>query len=208
MSQKKRRTIAYVDGFNLYHAIKDLNRPELKWVNLWSLSESLLRKNEELVEVNYFSAYATWIPDAYKRHRDYTKALQEEGVELVLGQFKDKFLTCRKCGRQYTTKEEKETDVNIALRLVTDAILDRYDRAILITADTDLAAAVDSARHHCPNKEIFVAAPPKRMRRARGLQPNYEITPGRIANHLLQEEYHAPNGTLVTKRPTAYDPQP
>ena len=149
---QKTKTIAYIDGFNLYHSIKELNRPQLKWVNLWSLSESLLRKHEELIEVNYFSAYATWIPDAYKRHREYTKALQQEGVSLVLGQFKDKFVTCKKCGRRYTTKEEKETDVNIALRLVTDGILDRYDRAILITADTDLRTAIDTAKTHNSHK--------------------------------------------------------
>ena len=50
-------TITYIDGFNLYHSIDELGRPELKWLNLWSLAESLIRKNEELVEVNYFSAY-------------------------------------------------------------------------------------------------------------------------------------------------------
>ena len=57
-AMKKRKTIAYIDGFNLFHAINELSRPELKWVNLWSLSESLLREEEELIEVNYFSAYA------------------------------------------------------------------------------------------------------------------------------------------------------
>ena len=98
-TMNKRKTIAYVDGFNLFHAIDELGRPELKWVNLWSLSESLLREGEELVEVNYFSAYATWMPAKYKKHRDYTAALQFEGVNLVLGQFKDKFVKCKKCGR-------------------------------------------------------------------------------------------------------------
>ena len=70
-------TITYIDGFNLYHSIDELDRPELKWLNLWSLAESLIRKNEELVEVNYFSAYATWLPDAYRRHRQYTKRCKQ-----------------------------------------------------------------------------------------------------------------------------------
>ena len=157
--------------------------------------------------MNYFSAYATWLPDGYKRHRNYTKALQEVGVNLVLGQFKDKFLKCRKCGRQYTTKEEKETDVNIALRLVTDGMLDKYDRAILITADTDLSVAVDNARLLSPSKEVFVVAPPGRMRRARGLNPKYELKPGRIALHLLQEQYFDKEGNLITERPSNYAPK-
>ena len=203
---KTRKTIAYIDGFNLYHAIDELGRPELKWVNLSSLSESLLREGEELVEVNYFSAYATWMPAKYKKHRDYTAALQFEGVNLVLGQFKDKFVKCKKCGRTFTTKEEKETDVNVALRMVTDVILDRYDRAILISADTDLRAAIDSVKHHTPAKEVFVAAPPNRKSRARGLNAKYEIKPGRIANHLLKAEYHDENGNINVIRPSSYAP--
>lgn len=176
----------------------------MKWVNLWSLSESLIRDGEALVEVKYFSAYATWLPDAYKRHRSYTAALQQENVTLVLGQFKDKFLKCRKCGRQYTTKEEKETDVNIALHLVTDGMRDLYDRAILITADTDLSVAADTARTLTPSKEIFIVAPPGRLRRARDLNPRYEIKPGRIAHHLLKDQYLDSDGNLVATKPSNY----
>ena len=53
------RTIVYIDGFNLYHALDDLREPALKWVNLWSLSEKLLRPDDSLVAVKYFTAYAT-----------------------------------------------------------------------------------------------------------------------------------------------------
>lgn len=34
----KERVICYIDGFNLYHAIRDLKQPYLKWVNLWTLA--------------------------------------------------------------------------------------------------------------------------------------------------------------------------
>jgi len=125
-------------------------------------------------------------------------------VEITLGKFKDKFLVCKKCGRRYTTKEEKETDVNIALRLVTDGLLDRYEHAILITADTDLAPAIDAIKHHRPEKDILVAAPPGRLSRARGLNPKYEIKPGRIANHQLKETYTNPDGSIIAKRPNSY----
>lgn len=202
---KKIRTITYIDGFNLYYAIKDLDRPILKWVDLWKLSESFLRKNETLEAVNYFTAYATWMPDKMLRHRMYTKALMEQGVDIVFGKFKDKFLTCRKCGRTYQTKEEKETDVNIAMALVTDAFQDKYDRAILITADSDLRPPVDIVRKHFPNKEVFVASPPGRYRQARGLQPKYEIKPGRIANSLLPKEVKDDDGNTVATIPAEWD---
>ena len=202
---KKIRTITYIDGFNLYYAIKDLDRPNLKWVDLWKLSESFLRKNETLDQVNYFTAYATWMPDRLIRHRQYTKALMAQGVSIVFGKFKDKFLTCRKCGRTYNTKEEKETDVNIAMAIVTDAFLDNYDRAILITADTDLRPPVDIVRKHFPDKEVLVASPPDRYRRARGLQPKYEIKPGRIANNLLPKEVKDDDGNIVATIPVEWD---
>ena len=74
------RIIAYVDGFNLYHTIHDLNRPALKWLDLRALITSLARAGETVVAVNYFSAYATWRPDAYQRHIEYVKALEHVGV--------------------------------------------------------------------------------------------------------------------------------
>jgi len=33
------RTIVYIDGFNLYHALDDLRENHLKWVDLWALSQ-------------------------------------------------------------------------------------------------------------------------------------------------------------------------
>jgi len=206
----KNRVITYIDGFNLYHAIRELSpeRPWLKWLNLWSLSESFLKENQTLVEVNYFSAYSTWMPDRYKRHRDYTAALQAEQVKLVMGQFKTKNLKCPKCGRQYDTKEEKETDVNIALRVVTDALLDRYDTAFLVSAGTDLRPALDMVKSLRPDKRVLVVSPPKRRARARDLNPLFELTPGRLEQNLLRETYTLANGKVIVqpgsyKRPRA-----
>lgn len=202
---KKIRTITYIDGFNLYYAIKDLDRPILKWVDLWKLSETFLRKNEALEAVNYFTAYATWNPASLVKHRAYAKAQMAQGVTVTFGKFKHKILKCRKCGRTYDTKEEKETDVNIAMALITDAFKDRYDRAILISADTDLRPPVDVVRKNFPDKEILVASPPGRHRRARGLQPKYDIKPGRIANSLLPKQVTDRDENVVATIPPEWD---
>ena len=84
------QVISYIDGLNFYHAIDDLDRPHLKWVDLWALSQSLLRPGQQLVAVNYFSAYATWMPARYKRHRTYVAALKTKGVSIHLANFKIK----------------------------------------------------------------------------------------------------------------------
>lgn len=204
---KKYRTIVYVDGFNLFHAIDELGRNDLKWLDLDALSQSVLRKNEKLVEVKYFSAYPTWIQEALNTHRRYTKALEQVGVTLVMGRFKNKYVKCQKCGRRYTTKEEKETDVNLAVHLVVDGMKDRYDRAIVITADTDMGAGVDMARHEQPTKEISVMAPPGRLSRARDLDPVMEIRANRLKQCLLEAEYKDDAGNVIVSRPEKYAPE-
>jgi hypothetical protein len=200
------RVLVYIDGFNLYHAISDLRDPALKWLNLWSLSKSLVLAGEQLSGVKYFSAFATWMPGPYFRHRQYVKALECVGVQPILGRFKEKPRECKACGARWTSHEEKETDVNIAINLVQDAILDKFDRAIIVSADSDLAPAIALAKFHGPSKRIFVAAPPGRFAYARDLNPRIEITRGRIAKHLLAATVNSADGMVRVFRPTEYDP--
>ena len=175
------KVIVYIDGFNLFHAIDELNTPNIKWVNLYDLAQSIIRGNEEIEAVKYFTAYATWKPAAHRRHERYVSALREAGVEVILGKFKKKRVRCKAdCGQTFFTHEEKETDVNIGAYLVADAIKNRFDRAIVVTADTDIAAAIEVARHEAPDKTINPVAPPNRMARARELEPQFEITKGKI----------------------------
>ena len=80
----QQRVICFIDGFNLYHAIKRLNVPYLKWLNLWSLASVFVRpKSQQLVDVVYFSAYADWLPQSKKRHVQYVKALIASRVSTV-----------------------------------------------------------------------------------------------------------------------------
>ncbi len=213
------RIIAYIDGFNLYHAIDDIGkfnlrkpnasgvrRPHLKWLNLWALCESMARSGETLTEVNYFSAYATWLPDAHKRHLEYVKALRYTNVSCVMGHFKDKKLRCKSCGVTWVGHEEKETDVHIAARIVFDACENRFDRAILITADSDLAPALNIVKSRFPAKQLFVVSPPDRFNHARSLKPAFMLTPGRLEQHLLPESRIDANGQLLFQRPANYCP--
>jgi uncharacterized LabA/DUF88 family protein len=200
------RLIAYIDGFNLYHAVHALRKPHLKWLDLWSLSQSFARAGETVAAVNYFSAYATWLPEAHVRHREYVKALQHHGVTCILGHFKSKQQKCKACGAEWTSHEEKETDVHIAARLVADAYEDRFDRALLITADSDLAPALNIVAAAFPGKQLFVAAPPGRFNHARSLNTKMVITPGRLAKCLLPESSTGAAGIALFQRPRSYAP--
>ncbi len=203
-----KRASAYIDGFNLYHAIDGLRRPHLKWVNLWQLCVDLLRENESLEAVHYFSAYATWKPDAMARHHEYTKALAHVGVTTHMARFKEKPRSCKTCGARWIGHEEKETDVQIALSIVRDTFTDAFDRAILISADSDLGPALRMAKAHSPQKELFVVAPPGRFGSARDLNPKMEITKGRLGKALLPDRAIDAAGTVIFTRPASYDPPP
>ncbi len=203
-----RRVIAYVDGFNLYHAIDDLKKPHLKWVDLKKMAESICGNGETLFGVYFFTAYPGWKPASLARHQEYVKALQHVGVSCVIGHFKQKDRTCRKCGTTWIAHEEKETDVAIAVQLMADAFTDQFDRALVISADSDLSPALRTIRAHHPRKSIDVIAPPKRFGAARDLKPKLEVTQGRIAKCLLPETAVSAEGATIFSRPTSYAPPP
>jgi uncharacterized LabA/DUF88 family protein len=96
------------------------------------------------------------------RHQTYLRALKSTGVVYTLGQFKNKPGKCLMCGAMWTGHEEKETDVNIALQLVEDAIDSAMDIAYVISSDSDLSPAVRLVQRRFPSIEYVPVAPPKR----------------------------------------------
>ncbi len=206
------RVACYIDGFNLYHAIDELGKPHLKWLDLHKLAASLCRPAETLVKVEYFSAYATWLPSSYARHRLYVRALQGVGVHCNMARFSEQKAQCKSCGAQWTRHEEKETDVHFSLTLLEDAIDGAFDRAIIISADGDHVPAVRRVRARLPAKQIFVATPPGRHGRARELlkvaHSSTPITAGRLGRSLLPERMTDPMGSAMIQRPAQYAPPP
>ena len=110
------------------------------------------------------------------------------------------------CGDNYDTHEEKETDVNIGVHLMADALKKRFDRALIISADTDLNAAVRHTRNETSeqNLEICIAAPPGR--KSYNSEALFEVTVGRIRRSLLPQQVTA--RSRVIHRPLAYNPPP
>jgi hypothetical protein len=82
---KRKKVAVYIDGFNLYHGIKNLNKPHLKWLNLRSLADKFIDpKSEAIAKVYYFSAIATFMPkDTVLRHSTYIEALETFGIEFI-----------------------------------------------------------------------------------------------------------------------------
>jgi len=157
------RTVALIDGFNLYHAIAGLHRPELKWVNLKILAGIFINTStEQLDEVFYFTAYADHHVAApiLQAQKAYIRALKIVDVLPILGFFKKKDRKCPRCSHKWVSHEEKETDVNIASYLVDLAYQNAFDRALVISNDSDLGPAIRLVRKRFPEKRITTVAPP------------------------------------------------
>ena len=51
-----KRVVVYIDGFNLYYGLRDAGWRRYYWLDLRRLSENLLRPDQRLVLVRYFTA--------------------------------------------------------------------------------------------------------------------------------------------------------
>jgi hypothetical protein len=158
--------VFFVDGFNLYHALdythegpNHFRYGRFKWLNLHRLASLYVGRLDTLEKVLLFTALATWDPGKLARHKLFIRANENAGVEVTYGEFKRKDKHCHVCKGKYKTFEEKQTDVNIALSLFRLAVTDRYDRAVIVSGDTDLIPAIKAVRATFPQKQIGVIIP-------------------------------------------------
>jgi uncharacterized LabA/DUF88 family protein len=211
MASPMSRTSCYVDGFNLYHAIKPLARPELKWVNLHALAMSFLGKHDQVSEVAYFTATLMWNAEKCRRHRAYIDALSAHGVIVVESKFIKSNRFCTRYERYCNFHEEKQTDVALAVKVLRDAQSGSIERAILVTADSDHVPLVRQLRVSFPALSVEIAAPPGRMREARELcsvaSRFSEISPGRLRTCLLPRNVVDERGRTVAVCPARYLPR-
>lgn len=157
----KERVIVYIDGFNLYFGMTSAY-PDVKWLDVEQLARSFLKNNQTLVEVKYFTSRVSNAPSKEKRQRDYLSALETTGIRLIYGHYKSKTKSCKSCGHSWRNNEEKMTDVNIAVHMLTDAMENRFDVALLISGDSDLVPPIKAVHSKFPKKRVVVAFPPER----------------------------------------------
>lgn len=126
------RAAFYIDGFNVYHAINDLNKPHYKWLNWFALAKTLIpSRSESLERVVLCTALRTDQPQKMIRHRVYIAALEAAGVEVIRGSFLREPRDCHLCGAVWQAPVEKQGDVNIALEAISDAYEDRFDHCYI-----------------------------------------------------------------------------
>jgi uncharacterized LabA/DUF88 family protein len=181
--------IAYVDGFNLYHGLRERYRHRYLWLDLTALVRRL-RPDDSIVAVRYFTATIRNNQAAQARQQTYLSALAAHcgpTLQIVHGRYQAKALSCRQCGAGWTSYEEKETDVNIAVSLVADAASGASDIALLVSADSDLCPAIRTARVVAPGRRMIAAFPPRRNSfEIKALIPGaFQLAQADIRNSLL-----------------------
>jgi uncharacterized LabA/DUF88 family protein len=208
----KQRVIAYIDGFNLFYG--SLKGSPYKWLDIYSLCKALLRPNQELASIKYFSArVSSFKGDLSKTNRQdvYLDVLRNNPkIEVMLGYFsmhpvkmpavkefeagKIKLLDVMKT-------EEKGTDVNLAVQMVSDAYEDKFDYAMLFSNDSDIAYATEIAHKVC-NKFVGLYID-KKASQSRILQKNIcytkRLSPAIFAAHQLPHTVALENGRLLKK---------
>jgi uncharacterized LabA/DUF88 family protein len=193
----------YIDGFNVYYALQELPAyHKYKWLNYRQLAEIVIRAKDKIAGIFYFTAFVKWRPLSVRRHEEYIKILRWAGVETIQGRFMAKDIKCHRCQRYFTTHEEKRTDVNIACKILTDAVDNVFDKAVIISADSDLLPVIKAVERIAPEKEIGVMFPIGRT--------NYELRQNasfriKMSQKLLQESQFPEQvriGSGVIARPT------
>jgi hypothetical protein len=106
---EKRKVIVYVDGYNFYYGLKHGGSKwkRLYWLDVIKFFERMMLPDQELVEVNYYSARPVDDPQAYYNQDKFFQANEvNHKFKLHLGLYKKKKIKCQNCGFKIKTYEE------------------------------------------------------------------------------------------------------
>lgn len=199
---KKQRVIFYIDGFNFYYGLKHKNWKRYYWLDLVIFCEKFLKNYQVLEQVNYFTA----VPISKGKQERQDLFLSANKLNFKFNLFFGKFLSkdINYKGHTIQTFEEKQTDVNIAVKMVRDVVLDKCDISILVSADSDLTPPIDFIKEYKPKQKIFIYFPPTHFSfdlKQKALKAiSLEHHEDKFKSSMLKDEIMLPNGYLL-KRP-------
>lgn len=209
------RVAVYVDGFNLYFG-RLKGKPALKWVDLEALGRILAPK-DELVKVRYFTAWVSGKadPDAPLRQQTYLRALRSLPlVEAHFGHFetheKDRPRAAPKPGQSKMVRiiqtEEKGSDVNLATWLLLDGVDGLYEKAIVVSNDSDLEEPIRQANirygpvHVISPHTLTKGSPYTYCYTLNAASTSYRsLTDSEVAQCQLPDPVQLPKGKKVTR---------
>jgi hypothetical protein len=204
------RTIVYVDGFNFYYGC--VRGTPWKWLNLETLFQSVLDpEKNNILKVKYFTARVQPTPNdpgVHARQDAYFRALVSACplVEFHFGHFLRHKVRLENASPPPATvevwkNEEKGSDVNLAVSMLDDCWRNKYDCAVVVSNDSDLALALSLVR--AKQKTIGLVTPGAPLRKTSAeLRKNSSFIRHIRPHHLSANQLADPiPGTTITKPP-------
>lgn len=161
-----------IDGFNLYNSLKDsiddgLSPSIVKWLDMRKMCERHISKFGAQAASFDRIVYCTSEvgrpgSEEQMRQKVFIKACHSQSIEVVYGFFKQKQVTCPRCLGEYNIQVEKQTDINVGLQVIRAGI-DGFDGCMLVSGDSDLAAAMSFSRKHLTRMKLITLLPYKRQ---------------------------------------------
>lgn len=178
------RSIMLVDGGDFYRKLRDLNLAQGMFD--YTAFGQWLTGDSQTACTYYIGAIRTErgnpkSDELYAKQQSFLAKLKLQGVTVALG-----YILHSASGYH-----EKGVDVKIATDLLTGACHNRYDRAYLVSSDTDLIPAVQSAKEsgkhivyvgfaHKPSYALLKTATSSRLLDAADLTYFVSLTFGKI----------------------------
>jgi uncharacterized LabA/DUF88 family protein len=198
-----------IDGFNIYHALDytplgpdHYRYRKYKWLNFKKLAQFYLPDpSYKIADVVFFTTIVTWDPGKEERHRKLISANKKEGVRVIEGVFKDRDAKCKICKKMYRTREEKRTDVNIAVEMLRLRQLKQYDLAILLSGDSDLIPVFGAVRELYPGTKISVVIPIGKSSHdiRKAADSSFQMTEKQLSQSLFPDSLTLDDGSVVSR---------
>lgn len=203
----KQKVIVYVDGFNFYNGLKSKRWKKYYWLDIVNFFQGFMRSHQELIAVYYFSAIPLGNNGKSDRQDLFFSANKmNPRFRLVLGKYVRKEVPVGN-GSVVHTYEEKETDVRIAVQMISDVVGDKCDVSILVSADSDLIPPIEFIRSYKPNHKVIVYFPPNRssldLTNICGIYQRLERFEQKFNDNMLPDDVTLHSG-YIAKRPNKW----
>ena len=203
-TMEKKRVIVYVDGYNFYYGMRNggAKWKRVYWLDIVKFFERMMLKDQELVEVNYYSSRPLDDQMAADNQDRFFKAnLLNTKFKLTLGRYKKKKFKCQNCGFKNKTYEEKESDVRVATGMLVDMLSDRCDITVIVSADSDMIPSVEIIKSTDPSHPVHAFIPPNQKSFALVNKCDTTVWLGhyraRFIRSMLPDEVTLPNGHVL-----------
>jgi len=204
------RVTVYVDGFNLYY--RALAKTPHKWLDLHQLATGLLKPEDEIAAIKYYTARVSGRTDSDqpRRQQAYLNALKTlPSVSIYYGRFLSKtkwrpLVNPPTYGCEFVEiydTEEKGSDVNLASHLIHDGWKKSYDAALVLSQDSDLQEPLSIVKNELKKTIGLVWLDGKQPSRHMTKSVSFvrQLTNARLAAAQFPDQLMGRDGHLVCK---------